>query len=57
MAERRNADKPVGGKKNFTARQVPGFPDNYSPRGSPARTAPRPQFDHDAAPRIELQTD
>ena len=57
MAERLIADKPVGGKKNFAARQVPAFPDDYIPRGSPARTAPRPQFNHDAAPRVELQTD
>ena len=57
MSERLIADKPVGGKKNFAARQVPAFPDDYIPRGSPARSAPRPQFNHDAAPRVELQTD
>jgi SRSO17 transposase len=50
MAERLIADKPVGGKKNFAARQVPAFPNNYIPRGSPARTAPRSQFNHHAAP-------
>jgi len=57
MAERLIADKPVGGKKNFAARQVPAFPDDYIPRGSPARAAPRPQFNRDAAPRIGLQPD
>jgi SRSO17 transposase len=57
MAERLIADKPVGGKKNFTTRQVPAFPNDYIPRGSPARTAPRPQFNRDAASRIELQVD
>jgi SRSO17 transposase len=50
MAERLIADKPVGSKKNFTARQMPAFPTDYIPRGSPARTAPRPQFNHHAAP-------
>ena len=41
MAERLIADKPVGGKKNFIARQVPTPPADYVPRGSPARAAPR----------------
>jgi hypothetical protein len=50
MAERLIADTAVGGKKNFVARQVPAFPDRFHPRGSPARTAPRPRFNHDAAP-------
>ena len=50
MAERLIADKPVGGKKNFAARQVPAFPTDYIPRGSPARAAARPQFNRHAAP-------
>ena len=50
MAERLIADKPVGGKKNFALRQVPALPANYVPRGSPARAAPRAQFDPFAAP-------
>jgi len=50
IAERLTADKPVGSKKNFAARQVPALPKDYIPRGSPARAAPRPQFDHHAAP-------
>jgi SRSO17 transposase len=50
MAERLIADKPVGGKKNFAGRQVPTFPNDYIPRGSPARTAARSQFNHHAAP-------
>lgn len=54
MAERLTADKPVGGKKNFAARQVPPVPTNYIPRGSPARAAPRVQLDHDASLSIEL---
>ena len=56
MAERLIADKPVGGKKNFIARQVPTLPADYVPRGSPARAAPRGQFDHDTAPPAELST-
>jgi len=55
MAERLIADKPVGGKKNFALRQVPAFPADYIPRGSPARAAPRARLDHDAAPPIELR--
>jgi SRSO17 transposase len=39
MAERLIADKPVGGKKNFALRQVPAFPADYIPRGSPARAS------------------
>ena len=57
MAEQLSAKGPVGVKKNFAARQVPTLPDDYIPRGSPARTAPRPQFDHDTAPRVELPID
>ena len=36
-------------KKNFIERQVPAVPQDYLPRGSPARAASRPQLDHDAA--------
>jgi SRSO17 transposase len=50
MAERLIADKPVGGKKNFAVRQVPALPADYVPRGSPARTAPRSEFDPLTAP-------
>jgi hypothetical protein len=54
MAERLVADKSVGGKKNFIARQVPALPEDYIPRGSPARAAARGHLDHDAAPAPEL---
>ena len=57
MTERLIADKPVGSKKNFIERQVPAFPKDYIPRGSPARAAARGQFDHDATPSTELRTD
>lgn len=56
MAERLIADKPVGSKKNFVARQVPAFPANYIPRGSPARAAARGPFDHDTASPTRLST-
>jgi SRSO17 transposase len=56
MAERLIADKPVGGKKNFIARQVPALPAHYIPRGSPARAAARGRFDHDTTPPTELPT-
>ncbi len=57
MAERLVADKPVGGKKNFIERQVPAVPEDYIPRGSPARAAPRGNLDHDAASAAQLLSD
>jgi SRSO17 transposase len=57
MAERLVADKSVGGKKNFAARQVPALPKNYVPRGSPARATARGDVDHDTAPAPELSAD
>ncbi len=55
MAERLTADKPVGGKKNFLARQLPALPEDYIPRGSPARAAPPRTLDHDAAAPTQLR--
>ena len=57
MAQRLIADKPVGGKKNFIERKVPALPEDYIPRGSPARAAPRRDLNHDAAPTTELPAD
>ena len=57
MAERLIADKPVGSKKNFIERQVPALPEDYIPRGSPARAAARGPLDHDATPSPQLRTD
>ena len=57
MAERLIAGKPLGGKKNFIARQVPALPEDYVPRGSPARAAARAAFDHDIASPTQLRTD
>ncbi len=54
MAQRLSAGSDVGGKKNFIKCQVPAFPKNYIPRGSPARAASRHRLDTDAAssPRV-----
>lgn len=56
LAERLIADKPVGGKKNFASRQVPAFPEDFIPRGSPARATPRAELHPDAAASIGLRT-
>lgn len=56
MSERLIAGKPVGGKKNFIECQVPAVPQDYIPRGRPARTAARGQLDHKLAPSAELCT-
>jgi SRSO17 transposase len=57
MTERLIADKPVGGKKNFIERKVPALPEDYIPRGSPARAASREQLHYDAAPSTQLHAD
>jgi SRSO17 transposase len=57
MAERLKADKSVGGKKNFAARQVPSLPKDYIPRGGPARPVTRGDLNHDTAPAAELSID
>jgi SRSO17 transposase len=36
-------------KKNFAQRQMPAIPEDFVPRGSPARPAPCARLDHDAA--------
>ncbi len=46
VAERLAAGRSIGAKKNFVARHVPALPENYIPRGSPARTAARVRLDH-----------
>ena len=57
MAERLVADRSVGGKKNFAARQVPALPKDYIPRGSPARATARGKLDNNTAPSAELSVD
>ncbi len=56
MSERLIADKSAGGKKNFIERQVPAVPQDYIPRGRPARTAACGQLDHKLASSAELRT-
>ena len=57
MAQRLQAGTgDVGTKKNFAQRQVPAVPNNYVPRGSPSRAAPRGRLDHDITPALERRT-
>ena len=49
IAQRLKAGSDASGKKNFAKRQVPAIPDDYIPRGSPARAASRGKLDHNAA--------
>lgn len=49
MAQRLKAGSDDSGKKNFAQRQMPTVPDDYIPRGSPARAASRGKLDHNAA--------
>ena len=53
MARRLKAGGTTGGKKNFIERKVPAVPEDYIPRGSPTRAAPRTGFDHLVAPALE----
>ncbi len=57
VAERLTANQPVGPKKNFAIRQMPGLPADYVPRGSPARAAPRVRLDRHHTLRTELSSD
>ena len=54
MAERLAADKSDGDKKNFIERKVPDLSEDYIPRGSPSRAAPRANVHHDTASTSEL---
>jgi len=56
MAQRLKAGSDAGSKKNFAQRQVPAVPEDYIPRGSPARAASRSGLDHDATPAPERRT-
>ena len=49
MAQRLKSGSTVGGKKNFVERKVPAIPDDYLPRGSPARATSRVKLDHHVA--------
>jgi SRSO17 transposase len=56
VAERLATPSNVGAKKNLIARQVPDLPDDYLPRGSPARAAARTEFDRDDPPPAQRPT-
>ena len=57
VTERIAAGKCVGAKKNFAARQIPALPEDYIPRGSPARAAPRIRLDHHHSFQAQLSAD
>ena len=56
MAERLNTGNEASAKKKSAEREVSAVPDNYIPRGSPARATSCTGFDHDAAPAPERRT-
>lgn len=56
MAQRLKAGSDASGKTNFAYRQVPAVPDDYIPRGSPARAAPRGKLHHNVAPPTGRRT-
>ena len=56
MAQRLKSGSDASGKKNFIERQVPAVPQDYIPRGSPARAASRVRLDHDATPATERRS-
>jgi SRSO17 transposase len=55
VAERIAAGQSVGAKKNFIERQMPALPQDYIPRGSPARPASSARFTSHPASPAELQ--
>ena len=56
MAQRLKSGGTDSDKKNFAQQPMPAVPQDYVPRGSPARTASRTGFNHDAAPAPERRT-
>lgn len=56
MAQRLKSGSDASGKKNFIERQVPAIPQDYIPRGSPARAASRGRLHHDATPATERRS-
>jgi len=55
-AQRLKAGSDASGKKNFIQCQVPNVPENYVPRGSPARAASRVRLDNDLTLAPERRT-
>jgi SRSO17 transposase len=56
VAERLATPSTIGAKKNFIVRQVPALPDDYLPRGSPARAAACGQLPGDDPPSARHST-
>jgi SRSO17 transposase len=56
MAQRLKTGGTASSKKNFIQRQVPAVSNDYVPRGSPSRAAPRGRLDHDTTPALERRT-
>ena len=56
VAQRLKAGGDASVKKNFIVRQMPAVPDDYIPRGSPARVATRGGLDHDTASSVKHRT-
>lgn len=56
VSERLATGRSRGSKKNFIERQVPALPEDYLPRGSPARAAPRSRLARDTAPSAQRST-
>lgn len=56
VAERIAAGAIRGAKRNFIVRQVPAFPADYLPRGSPARPAARGRLRRDDPPSAQHST-
>lgn len=56
MAHRIKVGSDASGKKNFIQRQVPDVPEDYVPRGSPARTASSSGLNNDLTPAPERRT-
>jgi SRSO17 transposase len=56
MAQRLQVGSDAGGKKNFVQCKVPAIPEDYVPRGSPARAASRGGLDQVTTSEVEPRT-
>ena len=57
VAERLDADKPLGAEKTSSSAKCLPLPADYVPRESPARATPRVELDRHPAPRTGLPSD
>lgn len=56
VSERLAIGRSSRSKKNFIERQVPALPEDYIPRGSPARATSRSRLAHDTTPSAQRST-